>query len=231
VKPSGAGNRRWWAGYAAVYDWLWRGPISDGLADAIAARVVAVGEPVIDAGTGTGLIAGRLARTCEIIGLDSSPAMLARAAAVPGRWILATAPYLPLRTGAAATVVAANLVHLCADPPAVIRALAALLRPGGRLILTWPADGTGPLRVARAELAGGAAALPTLARLAVRAVVAVTAALTGAVRRAPGDRLNAAVDAVAAQHRLHRTDHTALGGLQHLIVLVRPAATPVPETS
>jgi SAM-dependent methyltransferase len=226
VNRPGAGNRRWWAGYAAVYDWLWRGPISDGLADAIAARVAAAGEPIIDAGTGTGLIAGRLARTSPVIGLDSSPAMLARAATRPGRWILATAPYLPLRSGTAATVVAANLVHLCADPPVVIGALAALLRPGGRLILTWPSDGTGPLRVARAEIAGGSSPLPALARLAVRVVVAVTAAATGTVRRTPGDRLDAAVDAVAADHRLHRTDDTALGGLQHLIVLARPAATP-----
>jgi SAM-dependent methyltransferase len=231
VNGPGCATRRWWACYAAVYDWLWRGPISDGLAAAIAARVVAVGEPIVDAGTGTGLMASRLTQLGPVIGIDSSPAMLARAATRPGRWIVATAPFLPLRGGETATVVAANLVHLCADPVAVIHALVALLRPGGRLILTWPLDDTGPLRVAGAELAGGSRLLATLARLAVRVVVAATAAGLGTVRRAPGHRLTAAVDAVAASRRLHRIDDTVPGGLQHIVVLARPVAPHSPEMS
>lgn len=205
--------------------------ISDGLADAIAARIGAVGETIIDAGTGTGLLAIRLAEAGPVIGMDSSPAMLARAATRPGLWILATAPHIPLRTGRAATVVAANLVHLCANPVVVVRALSALLRPGGRLILTWPADDVGPVRLARAELAHGSALLAVLARLAVRLVVAATAAGTGAVRRTPGSQVTTAVDTVAADAGLHRTDDAVLDGLQQVVVLARPFAQQPWETS
>jgi hypothetical protein len=118
--------------------------------------------------------------------------------------------------------VAANLVHLCPDPGAVIRALTALLRPGGRLILTWPPEDVGPVRLARAEIAYGSAAPAVFARLAARVVVAATAAATGVIRRTPEIVLAAAVGTAATHLGLNVDAENVLGGLQHVTVLTAP---------
>jgi SAM-dependent methyltransferase len=215
----GRGASRWWSAYASVYDRLWRGPLSDSLADAIARRVEATGEPVVEVGTGTGLMAARLARLGPVVGVDRDPGMLARAAARPGRWVLGAAPDLPLRPGRWSTVVAVNLVHLCGEPEPAIAALAALLRPGGLLILSWPPGDVGPVRVAMAERAAGTPMATVVARTGVRLLAGLAAAATGAVRRTGDDHLLAAVGAVTARYDLRRHDESVLGGLAHLVVL------------
>lgn len=50
----------------------------------------------------------------------------------------ATAP--PIADGAAGLVVALNLIDCVADPAAVLRGAASLLRPGGKLVLATPCD-------------------------------------------------------------------------------------------
>ncbi|MFE9959226.1 class I SAM-dependent methyltransferase [Micromonospora sp. NPDC005299] len=214
--------RWWWSGYAAVYDWLWAGPITDGLAETIRTQAAPVSGPVLDAGTGTGLIAARLASLGSVIGIDSNLAMLTRAARRPGIWMVAQAERPPLEPGSVATVVAANLIHLCREPDAVLDALAVLLCPGGRLIVSWPADEVGAWRIARAERASGAGLGKTGARFAVRVAVAVSAAGTGSVRRTPTHRVLGAIRSVAATRGLRDTHDTALDGLQRLAVLSRP---------
>jgi SAM-dependent methyltransferase len=210
---------RWWSAYAGVYDRLWHGPLSDGLAAAVAHQVEAIGETVVEIGTGTGLMAARLAHLGPVVGVDRDPRMLARAAARPGRWILGAAPDLPLRPGRWATVVAVNLVHLCGHPEPVIAAMAQLLRPGGRLILSWPPDDIGPVRVARAEHHAGTPLAVVAARTGVRLLAGLAAAATGAVRRNGDDRVLAAIGTVAARHHLGRRDEVAMGGLARLVVL------------
>ena len=53
---------------------------------------------------------------------------------------LADATVPPIADGAAGLVVALNLIDCVADPAAVLRSAAALLRPGGKLVLATPCD-------------------------------------------------------------------------------------------
>jgi SAM-dependent methyltransferase len=213
---------RWfWSGYAAVYDWLWAGPITDRLAGIVTGLVGSAPGIVLDAGTGTGMMtAGLGAQGHTVIGIDASHAMLTRAARRAGSWVVADAARPPFDHGSVDTVIAANLLHLCPAPDAVLQALAALLRPAGRLIVCWPCDDVGPWRIARAELAHHAG-IGVIARLTVRLIVAMSALVTGSVRRNPAEHVLDAVRAVAAKHNLARTHEVVLGGLQHLIVLDR----------
>jgi SAM-dependent methyltransferase len=213
---------RWfWSGYAAVYDWLWASPISDRLAGIVTEQVGPAPGIVLDAGTGTGMMtAGLCARGHTVIGIDASHAMLTRAARRPGSWVVADVARAPFGHGSVNTVIAGNLLHLCPDPSAVLQVLAALLRPGGRLIVCWPCDEVGPWRIAKAELAHHAR-IGVVARLAVRLMVAMLALVTGSVRRNPAEQILDAVRATACEHNLAQTHELVLDGLQHLIVLDR----------
>jgi len=220
----------WWSGYARLYDWLWAGPISDALGEAIRARTAPSYGTVLDAGAGTGLIAPVLAGLGPLVGIDSNRAMLAQARRRPGTWILADAAHPPFRPDTMTTIVSANVLHLCRTPDAVLAALADLLRPAGRLILCWPPDEVGSWHVARAERTRGTGLATVAARLAVRLIFAVLAVGPGSVRRAPTPRLLAMVRAVADGRGLRHTHEIVLDGLQHLVVLSRPAR-PAMETS
>ncbi|MEO8594641.1 MAG: class I SAM-dependent methyltransferase [Candidatus Solibacter sp.] len=89
----------------------------------------------LDVGCGTGRWTARL----NAIGLDASPAMLARAAAKPalhGRLAVADAAMLPIATGAADLVLCALTLGHLADPAPALREFARVLAPGGTLLLT-----------------------------------------------------------------------------------------------
>lgn len=100
------------------------------------------GDRVLDVCTGTGAVAARLAATgCEVVGLDQSEDMLAAArarlaaAGLGGRVTLVRgeAEALPFPDACFDAVTVTYLLRYVADPAAVLRELARVLRPGGVL--------------------------------------------------------------------------------------------------
>lgn len=104
----------------------------------------APGERVLDVATGTGLVARALVRRygCEVVGLDQSPQMLARARArvvadpelarhvtlVQGE-----AERLPFADGEFDHLTFTYLLRYVEDPGATLAELARVVRPGGRI--------------------------------------------------------------------------------------------------
>ena len=110
------------------------------LVDAVAP---AAGERILDVATGTGMVAAELlARAdCTVVGLDQSAEMLAGAARTlcrePGRGAGAAdrgqAERLPFADATFDAVTFTYLLRYVDDPPATMRELARVLRPGGRV--------------------------------------------------------------------------------------------------
>ena len=213
-------DRWWWSLYAYLHDWPWRGPLAESLVEQIQRRAGACSGNVLDAGTGTGPIASRMTTTLgRVVGMDISAPMLARAAGRPGVWICGDVRHPPFAQRAFEVVIAAKLPYLCDAPEAAVRALVTLVRPGGRLVLCWPYEKTGPWRVYRAERRLGATPVPALARLVVRVLVGLSAPFVRGPARVPASRIAAAVRQVAGSGRIRQSHEIALGGLFHLVVL------------
>ncbi len=110
------------------------------LVDAIAPTA---GERILDVATGTGMVAAELlARAdCTVVGLDQSPEMLAgaraRFAASPDgarvQLIEGQAERLPFEDGTFDALTFTYLLRYVDDPPATMRELARVVRPGGRV--------------------------------------------------------------------------------------------------
>jgi ubiquinone/menaquinone biosynthesis C-methylase UbiE len=108
---------------------------------AVAAAGIAPGAVVADVGTGTGFLAeAALDAGARVIGIDNSDGMLAQ---VADR--LSRRPFearggdtaaLPLADGEVDAVLANMVLHHAPDPPAAIREMARVLKPGGRLVIT-----------------------------------------------------------------------------------------------
>ncbi|MGH9229804.1 MAG: class I SAM-dependent methyltransferase [Acidimicrobiales bacterium] len=133
------------------------------VADAVAWLIEASDRPggsgpprrVLDVGCGAGgaacAFAAALGPGVVVVGLDRDPRLLAiarRRAADAGlagqiRWLAAGVDALPVEAGSADLVWASGVVHHLPDQQAAIGTLAALLRPGGRLVLV---EGGLPLR-------------------------------------------------------------------------------------
>jgi demethylmenaquinone methyltransferase/2-methoxy-6-polyprenyl-1,4-benzoquinol methylase len=152
----------------------------------VSALAPALGERILDVATGTGMVAAELlARAdCSVVGVDQSPQMLAAARARfaalepagggPGvearqrvELIEGEAEALPLADASFDALTFTYLLRYVDDPPATMRELARVVRPGGRVaslefgVPPWP-----PAYVAwRLYTAMG---LPTLGRLASR---------------------------------------------------------------
>jgi SAM-dependent methyltransferase len=179
------GARTWWRWYATVYDRLWADPLGTALACRVAE---VVGDDrcriVVDVGGGTGLLSSHLvSRGHRVLCVDPSPEMLGRAAArtAAPRCVRARAEALPLATGCADVVVATNVVHLHADPGRVLADCLRILRPGGRLLCSWPRGGLAD--IARAERRLGVRPIAGLGRVVLRLAVHATAVLFRAARR------------------------------------------------
>ena len=96
------------------------------------------GELVLDVATGTGLVAQDVhARYgCRIVGIDQSPDMLVAARDRDGLFtglVRGRAERLPFADGSFDHVSFTYLLRYVDDPPATLRELARVLRPGGRL--------------------------------------------------------------------------------------------------
>jgi len=94
-------------------------------------------ERVLDVATGTGLVAAELVRRygCRVVGLDQSADMLAAAAGRTDRveLVRGRAEALPFADGAFDHLTFTYLLRSVDDPPATLRELARVVRPGGRI--------------------------------------------------------------------------------------------------
>ena len=105
---------------------------------------VGPGDHVLDVCTGTGAVAERivLRHRCRVTGLDQSAAMLAIARGrLAGAGVLqrvtlvqGEAERLPFPDAAFDAVSVTYLLRYVADPPAVLRELVRVVRPGGTLV-------------------------------------------------------------------------------------------------
>ncbi len=110
----------------------------------VAAVGAAPGERVLDVATGTGLVARALVRRygCEVVGLDQSPQMLARARERLARdpalatrvsLVQGEAERLPFARAEFDHLTFTYLLRYVEDPAATLRELARVVRPGGRI--------------------------------------------------------------------------------------------------
>lgn len=135
------------SGLPARYDTLsaalsfWQDPRwRRALVDALAPRP---GQRVLDVATGTGLVAAELLTRCqcEVVAIDQSPQMLAAARrrfcgrpdASRVELLLGEAEHLPFEDASFDALSFTYLLRYVEDPPATMRELARVVRPGGRV--------------------------------------------------------------------------------------------------
>ncbi len=104
------------------------------VADQLAAQVVA--EPLdrlLDIGCGTGRESARLAKRCNVVALDLSPAMVAHAAHHHGGplWLAGDAENLPLADCSVDAIFSSLALQWCEHPGAAFAEMRRVLRPGG----------------------------------------------------------------------------------------------------
>ena len=127
------------------------GPLAGRLVrlSAAVSRHARVGDRVLDLGCGTGELARTLAQAgLRVAGCDISRQMLLRAARAggvrhgdgPAGWIRLGPGWrsLPFASAAFDVVVAASVLEYVAEPAAVLRECARVLRPGGVVLYTVP---------------------------------------------------------------------------------------------
>ena len=118
---------------------------NEGVIDALTDRAeVGPDSRVLDVGTGTGFIAAGLApRARHVIGVDSSPAMLAVAAGNAAALGLGNVSLveggvdaLPLADDSVDAAVANMVLHHAPDPAGMLTEMARVVRPGGIVAVT-----------------------------------------------------------------------------------------------
>jgi demethylmenaquinone methyltransferase/2-methoxy-6-polyprenyl-1,4-benzoquinol methylase len=142
--------RHLFAGIAADYD-RWAQVLSlgqdrrwhDVMVETIAPAAARDGALIADVATGTGAVAIALARRypCRVVGIDQSPDMLAGAReridasglAEQIDLVEAPAEELPVAPGSVDALTHTYLLRYVDDPAAVLRTLAAAVRPGGMM--------------------------------------------------------------------------------------------------
>jgi SAM-dependent methyltransferase len=150
-------GQAFWRQYARHYDALTVLPSYHGmLDDAITAAALAPGMRVLDAGCGTGNLALAIRARgldCRVVGVDNCPEMLTRARDKGDAWCAyieadldAPLPFLPASFDA---IIGCNSLYALRDAPAALARLAALLKPGRRMVQTVPRYGFNPLGVLR----------------------------------------------------------------------------------
>jgi ubiquinone/menaquinone biosynthesis methyltransferase len=134
--------RRIFSGIGATYDTAgavlsfgqdarWRARLVDSLG-------AASDDVVLDVATGTGLVARAVSEryACDVIGLDRSADMLSAAAARDGHiaFVRGRAETLPFPDESFDHLTFTYLLRYVDDPAAVLRELARVVRPGGRIV-------------------------------------------------------------------------------------------------
>jgi arsenite methyltransferase len=123
-----------------------------GVGNPFSLRTLAVGERVVDVGSGAGfdtfVAAGQVGPTGRVIGVDMTPEMLAKSRETTRQLGLdhveireGLAERLPVDDGWADAVVSNGVINLCADKRAVFEEIFRVLRPGGWLQFADIANG------------------------------------------------------------------------------------------
>jgi trans-aconitate 2-methyltransferase len=101
------------------------------------------GERILDLGCGTGHLAAQIAeRGADVVGLDSSPSMVAQARQnfPKMKFLLADARNFQVE-GLFDAIFSNAVLHWVLEPEEAIRSMAAALKPGGRLALEFGGQG------------------------------------------------------------------------------------------
>lgn len=101
-------------------------------------------DRVLDVACGTGVVSFALAaQACEVVGIDISPGMLAKAREIRHRrgirnvhFVLGEAEHLPFKDGEFDLVVCRLAIHHFPQPEREIREMARVLKAGGRLVIS-----------------------------------------------------------------------------------------------
>ncbi len=135
---------------APIYDVLYGTLLQPGRRRAIARLSLRPGESVLELGVGTGFGLAAYPRTCRIVGVDLSAAMIARARRRARRLGLdhvalcrMDAADLAFADAQFDAVYAGYLVNVVPDPVRVAREMLRVCRRGGRLVLVNHFDGMG----------------------------------------------------------------------------------------
>jgi ubiquinone/menaquinone biosynthesis C-methylase UbiE len=135
-------SREYFDQVADKWDEMRRSFFGDGVRRAaVAAAGITPGALVADVGTGTGFLAeAALDAGACVIAIDSSDGMLtqvrARLSGRPFEARYGDTEALPLDSGEVDAVLATMVLHHAPDPPAAIREMARVLKPGGTLVIT-----------------------------------------------------------------------------------------------
>ena len=123
-----------------------------GVGNPFSLRTLAVGERVVDVGSGAGfdtfIAAGQVGPTGRVIGVDMTPEMLAKSRETTAMLGFAhveiregLAEQLPVEDGWADAVISNGVINLCADKRAVFEEIWRVLHPGGWLQFADIANG------------------------------------------------------------------------------------------
>ena len=208
-----------WSVYGRVYDSICDSPLTSLIA--FTAFDLSTGIDVADLGCGTGLVFRVFAHQgCTVVGVDSSAVMLRRAQGKSrvSTAVLAAVADTPLASQSTDTVLLINVLHLLSDPAAAIVEAARIVKPSGRIVLSWPLDDVTTDSIPKADRIAGRRLVQSAVAHHLRQVIGVVAWAMRIERRATGELGNLVVEAAVA-NRLELLSTSTIRGVQQVTVL------------